>query len=91
MTETATEFFEAWSLYDQLLDHNYMYHDELFAGVHSILAERFGDRPIAVLDLGCGSARHAASALAGRRGRPLCRLRPLDARGSIMPGRTSPR
>src|SRR3990172_4122349 len=59
-------FFDEWSVYDQVLDHNYMHHDEIFRDVGRFFAERFDDRPFTLLDLGCGSARHLARALKGR-------------------------
>ncbi|HXK29798.1 MAG TPA: methyltransferase domain-containing protein [Candidatus Binatia bacterium] len=59
-------FFDEWSVYDQVLDNNYMHHDEIFRDVGRFLAERFDDRPFTLLDLGCGSARHLARALKGR-------------------------
>ncbi len=59
-------FFDEWSVYDQVLDHNYMHHDEIYRDVRRFLADRFGNRPFALLDLGCGSARHLAQALKGR-------------------------
>jgi SAM-dependent methyltransferase len=64
--QTAHEFFDEWSDYDRVLDHNYMFHDEIYRDVGRVLAERYGERPFAVLDLGCGSARHFSRALAGR-------------------------
>ena len=66
VTESATEFFDTWSVYDQILDRNFMFHDEIFNDVRTFLADRFGDRPLEILDLGCGSARHISLALAGR-------------------------
>ena len=66
MTESATQFFDTWSVYDQILDRNFMFHDEIFNDVGTFLADRFGDRPLEILDLGCGSARHISLALAGR-------------------------
>ncbi len=59
-------FFDEWSIYDQVLDHDYMHHDEIFRDVQRFLAGRFDDRPFTLLDLGCGSARHLAWALNGR-------------------------
>jgi len=59
-------FFDEWSVYDQVLDHNYMHHEEIFRDVGRFFAERFDDRPFTLLDLGCGSARHLAQALKGR-------------------------
>ena len=60
-------FFEEWSIYDQILSHNYMQHDEIFEDLKGFLAEHYGDEPFNVIDFGCGSARHLARALAGRR------------------------
>jgi len=62
----ANNFFDEWSIYDQVLDHNYMYHDEIYHDVQRVLADRYESRPFVLLDLGCGSARHLARALQGR-------------------------
>ncbi|MBX7246331.1 MAG: class I SAM-dependent methyltransferase [Candidatus Sumerlaeaceae bacterium] len=56
-------FFDAWDLYDRVLDHNYMFHDELYASLATALDARFVNRPFSILDLGCGSARHLARTL----------------------------
>lgn len=61
------DFFDLWSLYDLVLDHDYMAHHELYAAVQRALADHFGERPISVLDLGCGSGRHLAPVLRARR------------------------
>lgn len=61
------DFFDAWSVYDQVLDRNYMYHDELYQEVQGFLVGRYAERPLSILDLGCGSARHLARALDGLR------------------------
>jgi len=61
----ADDFFHEWSIYDQVLDHNYMHHDEIYSDVQRFLADRYGHRPFALVDLGCGSARHLARALQG--------------------------
>jgi SAM-dependent methyltransferase len=59
-------FFDEWSVYDQILDHNYMHHDEIFRDIGRFFAKRFDNRSFTLLDLGCGSARHLARALKGR-------------------------
>ena len=59
----ANNFFDEWSVYDQVLDHNYMHHDDIYRDVGRFFAERFDDRPFTLFDLGCGSARHLARAL----------------------------
>ncbi len=67
MTQAAKEnFFDAWAIYEEVLDRNYMFHDEIYRGVQRFLADRFATRSFAILDLGCGSARHLAQALRGR-------------------------
>lgn len=53
-------------MYEQVLDHDYMFHAAIYRGVERHLANCFGARPISVLDLGCGSARHFSAALTGR-------------------------
>jgi cyclopropane fatty-acyl-phospholipid synthase-like methyltransferase len=63
---TTREFFDAsWSIYDRVLDHNYMFHQELYQKVQHFLGDRYAANPVALLDLGCGSARHLANALEG--------------------------
>jgi SAM-dependent methyltransferase len=64
---TAREsFFDKWSVYEEMLECNYMFHDEIYRDVQRFLAERYETRLFNVLDLGCGSARHLAMALRGR-------------------------
>lgn len=84
------EFFDAWSLYDQVLDCNYMFHDELYQSVKSLLNQHYGDRPLQVLDLGCGSARHLAPVLreqkiANYRGYDLSEVAIAKARENLAP------
>ena len=67
MTQAAGEnFFDTWTIYEEVLDRNYMFHDEIYRGVQRFLANRYGTRLFTILDLGCGSARHLAEALHGR-------------------------
>lgn len=66
MKAGARELFDEWSIYDQVLDHNYMFHDDIYRDVERLLADQYGKRPFAILDLGCGSARHLSRALQGR-------------------------
>ena len=63
---TVKDFFDAWSIYDRVLDLNYMFHDEIYRGIATLLMQRFAARPFSILDLGCGSAQHLAKALQGR-------------------------
>ncbi|HEY1266849.1 MAG TPA: GNAT family N-acetyltransferase [Candidatus Binatia bacterium] len=62
----AAKFFDQMSFYEQVLDGNYMFHDEIYRAVARLLADHYADRRFSVLDLGCGSARHLSRALAGR-------------------------
>ena len=59
-------FFDGWALYEAILDREAMHHTAFFAAAAAPLDRELGGRPLAVLDLGCGSARHAARLLAGR-------------------------
>ncbi|MGH3089761.1 MAG: class I SAM-dependent methyltransferase, partial [Rubrobacteraceae bacterium] len=63
--EAVKEFFNAWSIYDRVLDLNYMFHNEIYRDVASLIKKRYAARPFSILDLGCGSARHFAPALQG--------------------------
>jgi SAM-dependent methyltransferase len=60
------EFFDGWATYEAILDHGAMHHPAFFAAAGAAVARDLGARPLAVLDLGCGSARHAARLLARR-------------------------
>lgn len=62
----ANNFFDEWSIYEQVLDHNYMHHDDIYREVQNFLADRYAMQSITLLDLGCGSARHLAQVLKGR-------------------------
>jgi SAM-dependent methyltransferase len=63
-TAIVQEFFNTWSIYDRVLDRNYMFHNELYQDVQRLLVHRYAERPFSLLDLGCGSARHLAPAIA---------------------------
>jgi SAM-dependent methyltransferase len=66
VTNAATiNFFDEWAIYDQILAHNYMHHDDIFRDVQRLLADRYASQPFSLLDVGCGSARHLAKALQG--------------------------
>jgi SAM-dependent methyltransferase len=67
VTKTVVNnFFDEWSIYDQVLDHNYMYHDEIYGNVRRILADRYETRPFLLLGLVGGSTRRWPRALQGR-------------------------
>ena len=63
---SSAEFFEeSWALYATILQHNYMFHNEIYRNVRELVASRFGSKAFSVLDLGCGDARHLAAAIDG--------------------------
>jgi len=45
--------FDEWRAYQKLLEHDYMYHVAFFSRLNREIQKRF-NRPIAILDLGCG-------------------------------------
>lgn len=50
------EFFLAtWQVYRKIVDGNYMYHREIFSEISKLLVTR-PNRPLTILDLGCGDA-----------------------------------
>ncbi|MBX9636899.1 class I SAM-dependent methyltransferase [Nitrosomonas sp.] len=61
--ESTTIFTRSWSLYDLITEHNYMFHQEIYAGVGRLLSLRDDAGRYRLLDLGCGSARYLAPCL----------------------------
>jgi SAM-dependent methyltransferase len=67
MTDNAAvRFFHVWDTYAKVVAANYMFHRELGDGVRRALAAAFGEKPVSVLDLGCGDAATFAPLLQGR-------------------------
>jgi cyclopropane fatty-acyl-phospholipid synthase-like methyltransferase len=60
---SVQEIFNAWSVYDTVLENNYMFHNEIYEDVKHFLSVRYAQGPFKILDLGCGNARHLALAL----------------------------
>jgi cyclopropane fatty-acyl-phospholipid synthase-like methyltransferase len=56
-------FRSSWSLYDAVIDGNYMSHQELHGCVRPLIAARAALGNYALLDLGCGNARCLAETL----------------------------
>lgn len=50
------QLFEEWRAYQKLLDNDYMDHRAFFGRLRDEVQARF-DRPLAILDLGCGDAQ----------------------------------
>jgi SAM-dependent methyltransferase len=61
----VTLFADSWSIYVRILEHNYMFHREIYRNLRKYLRTHFGERPFRVLDLGCGNAQYFAAALTG--------------------------
>ena len=47
------QLFEEWQVYEKLVTHDYMDHHAFFNRLQTEIVERF-ERPVAILDLGCG-------------------------------------
>jgi ubiquinone/menaquinone biosynthesis C-methylase UbiE len=61
--ETTAFFTRTWSVYDQIAEHNYMSHREIYAKVAELLKLRKDHNQYRLLDLGCGNARFLAPVL----------------------------
>ena len=61
--EPTTIFTRSWSLYDLITEYNYMFHQEIYAGVGQLLGLRDDTGRYCLLDLGCGNARYLAPCL----------------------------
>lgn len=60
----ANDFFaRSWSVYDQIAEHNYMSHREMYANVAQLLKQRKDRNKYRLLDLGCCNARFLAPCL----------------------------
>ena len=58
------QFAQQWHIYRKLVDHDYVFHREVYAILHRILVQDF-PVPFRFLDLACGDARGIVGALAG--------------------------
>jgi len=61
--ESTAIFTRSWSLYDLITEHNYMFHNEIYAEVARLLKLRDDAGRYRLLDLGCGNARYLAPCL----------------------------
>jgi cyclopropane fatty-acyl-phospholipid synthase-like methyltransferase len=57
-------YFQEWQRYAKVVQHNYLYHREVYARLHDFFLNHLA-RPFALLDLGCGDAGCMAQALEG--------------------------
>ena len=62
-SESADIFARSWSLYDHITEHNYMFHQEIYAEISELLKQRHDAGQYWMLDLGCGNARYLVPAL----------------------------
>jgi SAM-dependent methyltransferase len=62
--EEVEAYFRDWQRYSKAVNHNYLYHREVYARLHDFFLHRL-TRPCALLDLGCGDAGFMAQALEG--------------------------
>jgi SAM-dependent methyltransferase len=58
---TEDRIFDSFKLYQKVIEHNYMYHQEMYDSLVSALPK---EKKLSVLDLGCGDAHAIAKALA---------------------------
>jgi cyclopropane fatty-acyl-phospholipid synthase-like methyltransferase len=64
LSSNPTEFFQdGWPIYRKIIDNNYMFHREIYGEVKSFIEQRFQQRPISVVEMGCGDASQTAEAL----------------------------
>jgi len=76
MTQLAPSLFvDAWETYRKVVAGNRMFHREIGMEQRQILRERFADRPLCMLDLGCGDAATLVPMLEGL---PLSRYTGVD-------------
>jgi len=59
----SDQLFEEWQVYEKLVIHDYMDHSVFFKRLQTEIVERF-ERPVAILDLGCGDLTPILSMLA---------------------------
>ncbi len=63
LVDSKNKFFnEQWSLYQKVLNNNYMGHQEIYDLLHEFVVNQY-PQPFRMLDLGCGDASFTAGAL----------------------------
>jgi len=59
-TSPAVELFlKTWRLYQEIIKHNYMFHEEISSAAQKMLHNIASHKPLRVIDLGCGDASMA--------------------------------
>jgi SAM-dependent methyltransferase len=64
ISDEQAVFLNEWQTYRKVVDHNYMFHQEVYAHLHRILLEQ-PVQPFRFLDIACGDASATINALRG--------------------------
>jgi len=56
MDERTALFQKSWEVYRSVIDGNWMFHREIYATIADLLDREYSNRPLDMLDLGCGDA-----------------------------------
>ena len=59
-------FHQQWQIYRTMVDHNYLFHREVYGWLHRILVDE-ARQPFRFVDVGCGDAAEIVGALSGTR------------------------
>ena len=62
IVDSKNIFTNSWSVYQKILNQNYMFHDEIYSQVSDFIERHFKGKAISVLDLGCGDASQVTKA-----------------------------
>ena len=58
-------FHQQWQIYRTMVDHNYLFHREVYGWLHRILVDE-ARQPFRFVDVGCGDAAEIVGALRAR-------------------------
>lgn len=56
-------FNDEWKLYQKILENNYMKHQNIYTMLHRFIVDYWQQKPLRILDMGCGDASFMARAL----------------------------
>jgi cyclopropane fatty-acyl-phospholipid synthase-like methyltransferase len=63
--DSSKIFTDGWSVYQKILNKNYMFHQEIYSKVSDFVKQYFKHKNISILDLGCGDASQITKAFNG--------------------------